>query len=128
MIRVCLAFVFASILVGPAMAGDPASGAIVFKKCAACHSVGEGAANKVGPVLNGLFGRPAGSVPGYTYSEANKNSGIIWSEETFAAYIRNPRAMVKKTKMSFAGLKKDQEIDDIIAFLGQFGPDGKPKP
>lgn len=126
MSRVNLAVLFALFLTGPA-AADPAAGEIVFKKCAVCHSVGEGATNKVGPELNGLFGRPAGSVPNYNYSEANKNSGIVWSEESFAEYIRNPRGVIKGTKMAFPGLKNDQEIADITAFLQQFGPDGKAK-
>lgn len=81
----------------------------------------------MGPELNGLFGRPAGSVPDYDYSEANKTSGIVWTEETFAAYIRDPRGYIKGTKMTFAGLKKDQEIADLTAYLAQFGPDGTPK-
>jgi len=106
--------------------GDPAAGARVFKKCAACHMVGEGATNKVGPVLNGLFGRPAGSVPDYAYSDANRSSGIVWTEDVFSQYIRAPQKVVKGTKMTFAGLKKDKEIADVIAYLHQFGPDGKP--
>jgi cytochrome c len=86
--------------------------------------VGEGASNKVGPELNGLFGRPAGSVPNYDYSEANKTSGVVWTEAVFADYIRDPRAYIKGTKMSFAGLKKDEEIADVIAYLRQFKADG----
>jgi cytochrome c len=107
-----------------AHAGDPDAGAKVFKKCQACHAVGEGAVNRVGPQLNGLFARAAGTAPDYDYSEANKNSGIVWTEEIFAEYIRNPRGYIPGTKMIFAGLKKDQEIDDIIAFLHQFKADG----
>lgn len=111
----------------PALAGDPKAGAHVFKKCQACHAVGEGAQNKVGPVLNGLFGRPAGTVPDYNYSDANKNSGVVWTEEVFAEYIKNPRAYIPGTAMAFAGLKKDREIADIIAFLAQFNADGTMK-
>jgi cytochrome c len=108
----------------PAFAGDPKAGGQVFKKCMACHAVGEGAKNKVGPELNGLFGRPAGSVPDYDYSEANKNSGIVWTPEVFAAYIKDPRGYIKGTKMAFAGLKKDKEVEDITAYLAQFNADG----
>lgn len=121
-----LAFLTLSLAVGAgATAADPEAGARVFKKCQACHAVGEGAANKVGPELNGLFGRPAGSAPGYDYSEANRDSGIVWTEETFTAYIRNPRGYIKGTKMVFAGLKKDEEIADLIAYLQQFDGEGK---
>ena len=109
---------------GAALAADPEAGAQVFKKCQACHAVGEGAANKVGPELNGLFGRAAGSVPGYAYSDANKNSGIVWTEEVFADYIRNPRGYIKGTKMTFAGIKKDTEIANLTAYLRQFNADG----
>lgn len=119
-----LALILASL---PAFAGDPKAGAQVFKKCQACHAVGEGAKNKVGPELNGLFGRPAGSVPDFNYSDANKNSGIVWEPEVFAEYIKNPRALVPGTSMAFAGLKKDKEIEDITAFLAQFNPDGTMK-
>lgn len=111
----------------PAFAGDPEAGAQVFKKCLACHAVGEDAKNKVGPELNGLFGRAAGSVPDYNYSDANKNSGIVWNEENFAEYIKNPRAYIKGTKMAFAGLKKEVEIDNITAYLAQFNADGTMK-
>jgi len=107
-----------------AFAAEPEAGATVFKKCQACHAVGEGAQNKVGPELNGLFGRSAGSVPDYNYSEANRTSGIVWTEETFAAYIRDPRGYIKGTKMTFAGLRKDSEIADLTAYLRQFKADG----
>ncbi len=112
----------------PALAGDPKAGAQVFKKCQACHAVGEDAKNKVGPELNGLFGRPAGSIPDYNYSDPMKNSGIVWSQETLAEYIANPKAMVPGTAMAFVGLKRPKEIEDIIAFLDQFNPDGTMKP
>src|SRR5262245_59012727 len=111
----------------PAFAGDPKAGAQVFKKCQACHAVGEGAKNKVGPELNGLFGRPAGSVPDYNYSDANMNSGIVWTEEVFAEYIKNPRGYLPGTAMAFAGLKKDKDIEDVTAYLAQFNADGTMK-
>ena len=108
----------------PAFAGDPKAGATVFKKCQACHAVGEDAKNKVGPELNGLFERSAASVPDYKYSQPMKDSGIVWTPEIFAEYIKNPRAMVPGTTMAFAGLKKDKEIEDITAYLAQFNADG----
>ncbi|SEG74411.1 c-type cytochrome [Bosea lathyri] len=108
-------------------AGDPAAGEKIFLKCRACHQVGETAKNAVGPKLNGLFGRTAGSIEGYSYSAANKNSGITWDEATFRDYIRAPQAKIPGTKMVFPGLKPDQEIDDVVAFLKQFDADGKKK-
>lgn len=110
-----------------ARAQDIPAGEQVFKKCAPCHSIGPAAKNKVGPELNGLDGRTAGTVPGYSYSKANKESGIVWSEATFKEYIKDPRAIVKGTKMSFAGVKKQEEIDNLWAYLVQFGPDGEKK-
>ena len=109
----------------PAAAADTENGKAVFRKCIACHQVGEKAKNLVGPVLNGLFGRKAGTVEGYSYSEANKNSGIVWDEAAFREYIKNPKAKIPKTKMVFAGIEDDLDIDDLIAYLKQFGPDGK---
>ncbi len=108
----------------PALADDLKAGAQVFKKCQACHAVGEGAKNKVGPELNGLFGRPAGSIPDYNYSDAMKASGIVWTPEVFAEYIKNPKAMVPGTAMAFAGLKKEKDIEDVTAYLAQFNADG----
>jgi cytochrome c len=91
--------------VGVASAQDVAAGEQSFKKCMPCHSIGEGAKNKVGPELNGLDGRHSGSAPGYSYSEANKKSGIVWAKDTFEKYINDPRAMIPGTKMIFPGIK-----------------------
>lgn len=108
--------------------GDPAAGERVFQQCRACHQIGETARNAVGPRLNGLFGRHSGSVEGYSYSDANKNSGIVWDEAVFTEYIKSPRTKIPRTKMIFAGLKSDQQIADLIAYLKQFDADGKKQP
>lgn len=110
-----------------ARAQDVAAGEASFRKCSPCHSVGEGAKNKVGPELNGLDGRKSGSAEGYSYSEANKNSGITWGEATFKDYIKDPRAKVPGTKMAFAGIKNEKEVNDLWAYLAQFAADGKKK-
>ena len=112
---------------GGAAAQDVGAGENSFKKCLPCHGVGADAKNKIGPVLNGLEGRKSGSIEGYTYTEANKNSGITWSEDTFKEYIRDPRAKIPGTKMVFAGIKNDKEITDLWAYLKQFGADGNTK-
>ena len=111
--------------VGAASAQDAAAGEKVFLKCKACHQIGEGAKNAVGPVLNGVVGRKAGTAPEYYYSDANKNSGLTWDEATLTEYLKNPRAKVPGTKMIFPGLTKDQDISDVIAYLKQFAADGK---
>ena len=110
-----------------AHAQDVAAGEQSFKKCLACHRIGEGAKNLVGPELNGLDGRKAGTVPGYNYSEANKNSGITWNETTFKEYIKDPRGKVPNTKMIFPGIKNEKEVSDLWAYVKQFGADGKKK-
>lgn len=110
-----------------AKAGDAAVGEKVFTKCRACHQIGETAKNTVGPELNGVIGRHSGSVPDYTYSDANKNSGLTWDEPTFRDYIKNPKAKVPGTKMTFAGLTREKDVDDLVAYLEQFGPDGHKK-
>jgi cytochrome c len=108
-------------------AGDPVAGAKTAKICKTCHQFGEGAKNSIGPVLNGVVDRKAGTYPGYNYSEANKSSGLTWDEATLKIYLKNPRAKVPGTKMSFAGFQKDSDIDNVVAFLKTLGPDGKPK-
>ncbi|TDR90048.1 cytochrome c [Enterovirga rhinocerotis] len=111
---------------GAALAQDAAAGEVVFRQCRACHQVGPTARNLVGPVLNGLFGRKAGTVEGYSYSAANKNSGLVWDEAVFRDYIRDPRGTIPGTKMIYAGLKDEQRIRDLIAFLKQFDGTGGP--
>ena len=90
---------------GSGMAQDSAAGEKVFLQCRACHQVGPNAKNGVGPVLNALFGRQSGSIPGFTYTDANKNSGLTWDESTFRDYIKGPKAKIPGTKMVFPGLK-----------------------
>ncbi len=107
--------------------GDPAAGKIVFHKCHACHNIGEGAHNSVGPVLNGVVGRKAGTYKDYVYSDANLKSGLTWDVATLKKYLANPEAVVPDTKMKFPGLSESKDIDNVIAFLATFGPDGKTK-
>jgi cytochrome c len=108
-------------------AQDLEKGQRSFNKCLPCHAIGPGAENKVGPELNGLDGRHAGTVASFNYSEANKNSGIVWNEATFKDYIRSPQAKIPGTKMTFAGVTKPQEIDDLWAYLKQFEANGEVK-
>ena len=110
-----------------ALAQDVAAGKTSFNKCMACHSIGEGAKNKVGPELNGLDGRKSGTAEGYSYSDANKNSGITWNAEQFKEYIKNPREEIPGTKMAFPGIKNENEINNLWAFVSQFDKDGKIK-
>jgi cytochrome c len=110
-----------------ALAQDATKGEQVFARCAPCHTVGPNAENKLGPELNGLDGRHSGAVANFSYSDANKNSGIIWREATFKQYIKDPSAMVPDTKMFFAGVKNAQEINDLWAYLKQFDAAGDSK-
>jgi cytochrome c len=110
---------------GYALAQDAAAGEKVFTQCKACHQIGENAKNAVGPVLNGVIGRHSGSVEGYNYSPANKNSGLTWDEATFREYIKDPRAKVPGTKMIYAGVKDEQKVNDLIAYLKQFNAQGQ---
>src|SRR5262245_50604410 len=123
--RLILGFVVSMICAMPANARDFTAGETSFKKCLPCHDVGENARTKIGPVFNGLDGRKAGTIEGYSYSDANKNSGIVWSEATFKDYIQNPMGKIPGTKMAFAGVKNDKEIGDLWGYLKQFTADGK---
>lgn len=103
--------------------GDPLKGEKVFKKCKTCHEIGEGAKNKLGPTLNGIVGDAAGKNPDFKYSKAlmaKAKEGLIWDQVSLAAYIAKPKKFVKGTKMSFAGIKKKQQITDLIAYLKNF--------
>jgi cytochrome c len=110
-----------------ALAQDLAAGATSFKKCAPCHDVGPKAKNKVGPILNGLENRKSGTIEGYSYTDANKKSAIVWNEANFLEYIRDPKAKIPGTKMVFAGIRNENEAKNLWAYLAQFGPDGKTK-
>ena len=120
------ALMVAVTLAGPAAAqeGNAEEGAEVFKRCRACHDVGPGAVNKVGPVLNGVIGRKAGTVEGFPYSAANKAAGaggLVWTEEVLFKYLENPLVFMKGTKMAFAGLSDPRDRKDVIAYLKTFG-------
>ena len=109
------------------MAQDAQKGKTVFNVCLVCHAIGPGAQNKIGPELNGLDGRNAGTVPNFDYSDANKSSGIVRNEETFEDYIKNPAAKVPGTKMIFPGIKNEQQEKDLWAYISQFDSDGNSK-
>jgi cytochrome c len=113
-----------SISTGTGLAQDVQKGQMVFNMCLPCHSVGPDAQNKVGPELNGLDGRRSGGASGFNYSDANKNSGIVWNEATFKKYIQNPQDVIPGTKMIFPGVKNEQQVNDLWAYLSQFTADG----
>ncbi len=116
-----LAAVAALSFTAPSFAeGDAAEGATVFKKCKACHSLEVGK-KKIGPSLAGVLGRTAGTSEGYKYSKAMKAYGVVWSEETLAVYLVAPRKVVKGTKMGFPGLKKPEDIANLLAYLKENG-------
>ncbi|MBP0577921.1 cytochrome c family protein [Labrys sp. LIt4] len=116
------------LLAAPAFAGDAVKGKAGFARCAACHRVGEGAKNVVGPQLNGIVGRPAATAPDYAYSQAMKASGKIWDEASLRLFLTRPSAAVPGTKMTFAGVREAATVDDIIAYLATFDADGRVKP
>jgi len=119
MLRRCFGLLLlASVLAagaGPAYAaGDPAHGEQVYHRCQGCHSIDR---NRIGPMHKGLFGRKAGSVPDFDYSDAMKDSGIVWTEVTLDQFLQGPRKMVPGTKMTFVGIPKPQDRADLIAYL-----------
>lgn len=106
----------APLMVGAAEAADTKKGKKVFNKCKACHSLVAGK-KKIGPSLNGLFGRKAGTVKGFKYSKAMIKAGVVWNDETVDKYLTKPKKFIPKTKMVFSGLKKKAQRDDLIAYL-----------
>ncbi|WP_299919204.1 cytochrome c family protein [uncultured Roseobacter sp.] len=107
--------------------GDAAAGEKVFRKCKACHAVGEGAENKVGPALNGVVDRAVASVEGFSYSDVLvglRDAGKTWTAEELAAFLEKPRNYAKGTKMSFAGLRKEDDRANVIAYLATFAAEG----
>jgi len=113
---------------GSSAAQDAAAGEQVFKRfCTPCHDVGPDAKTKLGPPLNGIDGRSAGTFEGFNYSPANKNSGITWNEQSFNKYIRAPMQEMPGTRMAFVGVKNDKDVGDLWAYLKQFGSNGDKK-
>lgn len=113
----CTAALLVAVVSGAASTqGDPDKGRKVFNRCKTCHVIEE-EKNKIGPYLVGIFGREAGSVPGFKYSDAMKNSGVVWSDETIATYLKDPKGYIPGNRMAFPGLKKDEEIADLLAYL-----------
>jgi len=104
-------------------AGDMERGKILFNKCVGCHQVGEGAVNRIGPQLNGIFDRPAGTVEGFRYSNGMKRAsadGLVWTLAKLDAFIEDPRILVSRTRMSFRGMKDAQDRTDLLAYLQQY--------
>ena len=113
-----------TVIAAPALAaGDAEAGGKLFTKtCGGCHSIGEGARGGFGPELNGIIGRPAGTTTDYQYSDAMKNSGVVWTREKLAAYIENPKSVVSGTRMIFWGISDQEKIENILAYLATFQP------
>lgn len=132
MVRTSIAIAVLMLSGGGALAqGDVALGEQIFKKCTVCHAAGEGAKNKVGPELNAVFGRTAGTLEGFNYSQAMKDAGaggLVWTPETVSQFLVKPKDFVKGTKMTFMGLAKPEDIANVVAYLATFSPDFKPPP
>ena len=118
LIAISLACGIALTLAGQASAGDPAKGKRVFNKCKACHSLKPNQ-KRIGPSLHGVFGRTSGTAKGFNFSPAMKKAAIVWNEKTMNKYLTNPRKVVKGTRMSFPGLKNEEQREDLIAYLKQ---------
>jgi cytochrome c len=119
--RMIRSVVFAAVLLlafpAIAAAADVAAGQAAFARCKICHSVQAGAPSPVGPNLHGVFGRKAGALEGYSYSEAMKNSGIVWDDDKIRQYLSKPRELVPGNKMAFPGIKDENEISNLLAYL-----------
>ena len=126
MVRTAIAIAALILSAGGVLAqGDAAAGEQVFKKCVICHMVGDGAKTKVGPVLNGVFGRTAGTLEGFNYSQPMKDAGaggLVWTPETVEQFLLKPKDFVKGTKMTFMGLPKPEDIANVVAYLETFSP------
>lgn len=117
--KISVLILSAGLLAAPASAfadGDARQGQRVFNKCKACHSLVEGQ-KRIGPSLYGLFGRKSGTLPGFSFSSAMKEAAVVWNEKTLYAYLAKPREFMPGTRMAFAGLPKEQEREDLIAYL-----------
>jgi cytochrome c len=125
--RAIVAIALISSVTRTAPAQDAVAGEKDFLVCRACHQIGPNAKIGVGPVLNGVVGRKAGTYPGFNYSPANKDSGLVWTPDELDKYLSSPQTVVPHTKMIFPGLKDEQKRKDVIAYLEQFGPDGEKK-
>jgi cytochrome c len=113
---------------GTSLAQDAAAGETVFKRlCSPCHDIGAEARVKLGPPLNGVDGRKAGTFEGFNYSPANKNSGIDWNHDAFAKYIKAPMQEMPGTRMAFVGIKNEKDVEDLWAYLASFNAEGQKK-
>lgn len=118
MIRPAAIFAFIAVLApAAAIAADVAAGQAIFARCKICHTIEAGGRNGVGPNLHGIFGRKAGSLDGFAYSEAMKESGIVWSDETLRQYLSNPKDVIRGNKMAFPGIKDETELSNLLAYL-----------
>jgi cytochrome c len=108
------------------LAGDKLAGEVVFKRCAACHATGEGAQNKVGPELNGIIGKTPGTQEEFSFSESlvQFGEGKVWDADLMAAWLKDPKSLVPKNKMTFGGIKDKKDLEDVIAYLSSFDSEG----